>query len=302
MSESNLAILELKRLYSEKRNIMALFREWGGTSQNSPEAILVSYDLQSGSYLEAMKDPVHRRLHDAYSTEIAAILSETSPSSVLEAGIGEATTLCSVLSRMSPIPRVAAGFDIAWSRVDCAKRHAERSGFPGLALSTGDLSAIPFADESFDVVYTAHAVEPNHGREKEILSELLRVARHRVILFEPSYELGGEATRRRIEEHGYCRGLPAVARETGAEIVLHRLLENPMRRENATAVLVIQKPAGAGTGGRQQFACSCCHSPLEPVKEQWFCGKCSLVYPVIAGIPCLLKGNGILATHFPDNP
>jgi hypothetical protein len=46
------------------KNIMAWFREAGGISENSPEAILISYELQTGSYLETMKDLTCRKLHD----------------------------------------------------------------------------------------------------------------------------------------------------------------------------------------------------------------------------------------------
>jgi uncharacterized protein YbaR (Trm112 family) len=203
---------------------------------------------------------------------------------------------------MDPAPRLAAGFDIAWSRVDCARRHAESKGFPALTLCTGDMSAIPFADNAFDVVYTAHAMEPNHGREREILLELLRVARCRVVLCEPSYELGGEATRKRVEEHGYCRGLPSLAREIGAQIVLHRLLVHSMRGDNATAALVLEKPAAPSPESGTLFGCPACHAGMREIKGHWYCAACALVYPVVAGIPCLLRGNGILATHFANNP
>ena len=297
-----LDISQLKLLYKENVNIMALFREVSGLHSNSQEAILTSYDLQSGSYINALGDPDFKKRHDRYCAEIAGLLFEFRPGSVLEAGIGEATTLCSVLSQGKDRSVKFAGFDISWSRVDCARRHADHSGFPDLTLSTGDLSSIPFVDDSFDVVYTAHAIEPNHGREKEILLQLLRVARRRVALFEPSYELGGEATRRRIEEHGYCRGLPSIAEEIGAKIVLHQLLQNPMRPENATAVLVLEKTGGGTSDKGQQFGCPRCRARLRLVKQQWFCDGCSLVYPVISGIPCLLRGNGILATHFPEHP
>ena len=51
------------------------------------------------------------------------------------------------------------------------------NGYENVMLFTSDLDRIPLASESVDVVLTIHAVEPNHGREEPILSELLRVAR-----------------------------------------------------------------------------------------------------------------------------
>lgn len=300
MSEQKTTVSELKQLFSENRNIMAHMRQERKSTENSIEAILVSYDLQSGSYVAARNDPVYRARHDAYSAELASLVGATSPDSLLEAGIGEATTLCSVLSQMERVPSVASGFDIAWSRVHYAKRHAKSMGFPGLHLCTGDMAAMPFEDNAFDVVYTSHAVEPNHGREAAILAELYRVARHRVVLCEPSYELGGEDTRKRIEEHGYCRGLPRIAEELGAKVVLHRLFKNLVSTNNETAALVLEKESAPAHKTDSVFGCPSCRARLEKLHGQWFCGHCSLVYPVIRDIPCLLRGNGILATHFAE--
>ncbi|HYR58594.1 MAG TPA: methyltransferase domain-containing protein [Chthoniobacteraceae bacterium] len=300
MEKPSLNLKELKKLYAQQVNIMGLFREVSGSTQNTTDAILISYDLQSGSYVKAFAEPEHRRKHDLYAAEIAAVIEPLGAASLLEAGVGEATTLCSALAKMKVRPAAIAGFDISWSRISCARKFARGFGFDDANFFTGDLFHIPITDGTFDVVYTAHAIEPNHGREREILAELCRVARRWVVLFEPSFELGNAATRQRIEEHGYCRGLPGVARELGCEIVEHRLLANVMRENNQTAVLLIRKPEPAGPAPREVFACPICRAALELVRGHYFCDECSRVFPVIDGIPCLLAGNGILASKFRD--
>lgn len=300
MEKPTLNLKELKRLYAEKVNIMGLFRELGGSTQNTTDAILVSYDLQSGSYVGAFEDPEQRAKHDFYTGEIASILGPLGATSVLEAGVGEATTFCTALSKLPQPPETLAGFDISWSRIHYARKFAERFGLQRAQFFTGDLFHIPVVDNAFDLVCTAHAIEPNHGREREVLAELYRVARRWVVLFEPSYELGGAATRQRIEEHGYCRGLPTIARELGYEVIEHRLLTHVMRENNETAVLVIRKPAPATPPPAQFLACPSCGGALEVVRGQHFCEDCSLVFPILDGLPCLLAGNGILASKFKD--
>lgn len=291
---------ELRELYEKKTNIMAHLRAVTGSEVNNPEAVLISYDLQSGSYTEAWKNPEHREVRERYTAEIAAVLDALGGDSLMEAGVGEATTLCSVVERLSRRPAVVAGFDIAWSRIACARRHAAERGQPGHLLFTGDLFAVPAADCAFDIVYTAHSLEPNHGREAEAMRELYRVARRWMVLFEPSYELGNEATRRRIEEHGYIRGLPGLAREFGWEIVEHRALRHPIRDNNQTAVLVIRKPEPAGAGEPAGLACPNCRTRLVAHRGHQFCPECLAVFPVIENIPCLLPRNAILATKFLD--
>ena len=45
---------ELKNLYEKGENISEILREDLGLSKNNQEIIEVSYDLQSGSYIESM--------------------------------------------------------------------------------------------------------------------------------------------------------------------------------------------------------------------------------------------------------
>ena len=295
-------VARLREIHAKGGNIMAAVRETTGSATNSAEAVKISYDLQSGSYSQAWSDPVYREMHDIYCAEMAEIISSFGPESVLEAGVGEATTLCSVVGKLHKRPSLVAGFDLSWSRIHFARRHATDRGCEGFFFCTGQLEKIPFPENSFDVVYTAHAVEPNYGRETVILRELLRVARHKLILFEPSYELGGAETRARIKEHGYCRDLPTAAVAAGGRVVLHKLLRNPMRATNQTAALVIEKPHpsdGCGLGG---FACPRCGSPLDALRGNQYCRRCATVFPVIAEIPCLLPENAILATSYaPEN-
>jgi SAM-dependent methyltransferase len=289
-------IAELKELYGKNVNVMQLFRELGGTNRNSREAILVSYDLQSGSYTQALEKPDYREKHERYTAALAQVLERLDGDSLLEAGVGEATTLCNTVAKLRRPPPTIHGFDISWSRIAYARRFASGFAFAP-RFSTGDLFHIPAPDGSFDIVLTSHAIEPNHGRECEALAELFRVARKWLVVFEPSYELGSAEARARIEANGYVRGLPEAARALGLEVVEHRLLEFSYNPLNPTALLLIRKPEPAASAA-PAFGCPLCRQPLAAVHGQLFCESCSLVFPVIDGIPCLLPGNGILASKF----
>jgi hypothetical protein len=63
-----------------------------------------------------------------------------------------------------------------------------RDQFPDLALVQGDGRALPFADESFDFVYS-HAVIEHVGSQAQqirFLAEALRVARHGILITTPN--------------------------------------------------------------------------------------------------------------------
>lgn len=291
----------LKTLYEQGVNIMSLFRERSGSSQNSADAALISYDLQSGSYLRALDDPAHRVQLNRYAEKIAEVIRPLGAASILEAGVGEATTLRHVMEKLTPAPTWTGGFDLCWSRIVYAREYVSRSQSIRPTLFTGDLARIPLPDNAVDLVFTSHAIEPNHGREEPILRELLRVSRRWVALFEPSYELGNELTRRRVEEHGYCRGLPGVAEGLGARVVEHRLLGFDWVAHNQTGLVLLEKSGVALASGEVRLGCPCCHHALDALRGNHFCPECLTVYPTIDGIPCLLPANGILASKYSEN-
>jgi SAM-dependent methyltransferase len=288
---------ELRSAYRHGENILLLIRDRFGLATNEQAAILASYDLQAGSYIEALDDAKFRSLHQLYAQAIGNVIQPLEPRSLLEAGVGEATTLVEATKRLSGIEKLY-GFDLVWSRVYCGARHLRERGHTA-SLFVGELEAIPFPDNSFDVVFTSHAVEPNHGREEVILGELYRVARKYLALFEPSYELAGPEARARMEVHGYCRDLPSLARQRGWKTIDWRLLEVSLNPMNPTGVLLIEKSPGPSgeTGSTVNFCCPVCREPLLQ-SEHWFCRTCGLVYPEIKGIPCLSRMSAIVASKF----
>ena len=60
-----------------------------------------------------------------------------------------------------------------------------------------DIKSIPLASNSIDVITSCHALEPNGKSLNLLLKELFRVAKNKLILFEPSYELNSKEGKRR---------------------------------------------------------------------------------------------------------
>ncbi len=290
---------ELQILYEKGENITELLRHEKGIQYNTDEIIEIAYDLQSGSYIAAMEKAEIGRHITEYTSEIAkTILSLCDPVSILEAGIGEATTLSGVLQNME-IDVSSYGFDLSWSRVAYAKRWLQDKGITSSTLCTGNLFHMPFADNSVDVVYTSHSIEPNGGNEKPILRELFRVARKFVILLEPGYELASEESRRRMDSHGYCKDLKGIADSLGYEVLRHDFFPVTSNPINPTAITIIKKnevifrPAHV-------IACPKFNTSLEEVEGMMFSPEALVVYPILGGIPCLRIENGIFASKYKE--
>ena len=302
----------LKELYDSGINIMEYIRKQNSTDENSVNAILASYDMQAGSYINAVLDeslsdkyhinsvrtPMSRAKYtELFTNELAKEIDNYNYQSVLEAGVGEATTFSFLVKKLKNKDSIAKGFDISPSRIKVAKEFAQSQKVSDAELFVGDLQKIPFKDNSFDIVYTVHAVEPNTNNEKTIVEELYRVANKYLILVEPSYELGNAETKANIENHKYIRNLKKTVDELGYKILKHELF--PIGTyTNQPAIFVIEKQSNQIFSDKVGFACPVCKSDLKTHEGNYFCSDCNLVYPVLSGIPILDASRAIFFSKY----
>jgi ubiquinone/menaquinone biosynthesis C-methylase UbiE/uncharacterized protein YbaR (Trm112 family) len=297
---------KLKELYNKNVNIIDYIKQKTKSDGNTLDMIQVSYDLQAGSYIEKAK--ANNDLENKFSQSLASVLDRIAPyESILEVGAGEATTLCNVISKMKDKPNHVYGFDISYSRIQYAKEHARKHALDQATLFVGDLFNMAFKDNSVDVVYTSHSLEPNGGREREAIMELYRVARKYVVLFEPCYEMADADTQHFMDKHGYIKGLSNVIDNLGYNVIEHRLIfkEDKLSvNKNNTSVTIIEKEVKndfqEAKHNESPLACPLTKTPIELIRNNYFSQDSLLVYPVVDSIPCLLPENAIIATHYLD--
>jgi len=290
---------KLRDKYRQGHNIMSYLRNLLTEDTNHIKAIEISYDLQSGDYSSAMKNPEYLQYKQNFCHSIANHFAELEHyDSIMEAGIGEATTLATLLDYI-PQSTNSYGFDLSWSRVAYAKKWLEGQGHSTTQLCTGDLFNIPFGDNSIDIVYTSHSIEPNGGNEAAILEELFRVARKYVVLLEPAYELATDEARARMDSHGYCKGLKQTCEQLGYKVIKNQLFDYSSNALNPTAIIVIEKLSNEAPV-TDIFACPLHKTPLRKSPNALYSEEALSLYPVIDGIACLRIENSILASHYDE--
>jgi len=288
---------ELIAAYRRGENIIALLKE-GGVDKNNDAIIETAYDLQTGSYVKALGDPNMLHHKEAYGAAIAEqVQSLTEPTSILEAGVGEGTTLSFVLDGFGKECPEAHGFDISWSRIACCREWLIGRGHNSVVLSVASLLHLPYLDDSFDVVYTSHTIEPNGGNEPTILKELYRITSRYLVLLEPGYELASDEAQQRMETHGYCRGLVRHSEELGMEVVKHELFPHTSNPLNPTAITVIAKNAQASPVS-PTWACTHFGDRLIDHGDSLYSNGSLRAYPKVGGIPCLRPKDGIIASAY----
>jgi hypothetical protein len=121
-----LDVLAAKRAYQHGQNVTEALRAQRGVSENTAEIIETAYDLQAGTYIEAVDKDYARA--DTYSQEVARLLDSriSADASLLDVGTGELTTL---------------------SLVSAHLKHRPSSAFPRLVFLPGYGAVLPGPDE-----------------------------------------------------------------------------------------------------------------------------------------------------------
>lgn len=290
---------------------MHQLREETGKQENDLSMILKSYDLQAGSYRESYyngfsKDKYIdgknrkvsmsvREYNELRCIEIAKYIKAYEPKSILEVGVGECTTLADLLKNL-PNDIIAHGVDISFSRIAYGNLFLKEHGIKNGKLVVGNMFSLPYKDNSFDIVYTYHTIEPNTGKEYEAIEELYRVTKKYLVLIEPTFELGNEETKKNIREHRYAENISNTLNRLGYNVIKHELFPVGTYK-NQSAITIIEKLAPSSNC--LTISCPVCKSVLLE-EEHLFCEECLAIYPIIKGIPCLTEDSAILGSKFND--
>lgn len=290
---------KIKEIYSKGENIIQYLKSIAGNKLNSIEDILISYDFQAGSYIQGFaKNPDYI---NNYCKALASQIDNLGNfDSILEVGVGEATTLNTLIKNLKNKPSNILGFDISWSRLKFAKELLTDFNLNNVNLFTANLFEIPLLDNSIDIVYTSHSIEPNGGREEEALKELYRITKKYLVLLEPSFEFANDEARKRMKLNGYVTELFSSANKLNYKIIEHRLFDFTSNLLNPTGLIIIEK--NATETNSLNLVCPISHTELLKYNDSLLYSKESfLAYPIIESIPCLLQENSILATHLMTN-
>ncbi len=289
-------ILGMRAAYARGDNVMAWARTNFARADNSLVSALVAYDLQAGSYVDwARANPNY---NNKWCAQLAGLIQPyvEAGDHVLEVGVGEATTLAGVVKAVNRPDLAVMGFDVSWSRIKVAQAWIAENSIDA-RLFVGDLFHIPLADNSIDVIYTAHSLEPNGGREAAAISELLRVARKAVVLVEPLYELASELAQKQMLEHGYVRSLKSTAEQLGAEVVEYGLLDVCDGPHNPSGVVCMVKPdPEPRMKVKGYWQCPLTGVPLIDQGDIFYAEQVGIAYPVMRGVPLLRGEHGVVAS------
>ena len=292
---------KIRDAYERGENVTKLLRE-EGSKINSLEAIEIAYDLQAGSYVRAALEDLPGFLRR--TKEMGEILRShvSFMDVVIDCGAGELTTL-SGMSGFMPENITLQAFDLSLSRLNVGLRFASRAMrsdlWAGLNVFAASMDRIPLPEASVDIVMSSHALEPNFGRELDLLKEMLRVCRKKLVLFEPSFEDNSDEGKQRMIDLGYVRNLPDHLEAAGGRLIEKFPLRNVANRLNPTFCYVVEKidARGAVDALETRFQCPITGHALERRQGYLWSKGGGYAYPIINKIPLLRAKDSILMCH-----
>ena len=189
----------------------------------SLENVKKKYDQISGTYIRnieknntkfyaELKDGTvvkcKGNIHSYYADIIGKIIKQTKSKSFLEVGAGELTHINKIYNLLKKnnfkIDKSGA-LDISFKRLLAGKKYLKSKKNKINYIVQGNAAELPFADDSFDLIYTTHCLEQVPSLFVESVNEMLRVAKNYVVLLEPSFELSNEITSNYITYKGYVQ-------------------------------------------------------------------------------------------------
>lgn len=286
----------IKKLYENNINIINYLNEMDKKTINSIEDIMISYDFQAGSYIEG--DKKNPEIRNYFCETLISIIKklENNPKNIFEPGAGEGNNLKRLLESKCFDLNFIGGCDLSWSRMKYAEEFLGEK--ENLNLFMGNMFNLPLKDNSIDIVYTSHAMEPNGGKEAFLLRELYRITNKYLILFEPIYELASREAKERMDKHGYVKDLYKIAKNLGYNVLEYKLMEditvNPL---NPTGLIIISKNySDTNINLRNPLCCPITKTNIEKIGNMLFSEEAMLSYPILNNIPCLLDDYAIITT------
>ena len=239
-------------------------------NSRSLENVQKKYDKISGTYIHSIENEKRfygelndgtvvkckGNIHKYYGDIISKIIKQTKSKSFLEVGAGELTQfklICDFLKKINFKVDETGALDISLKRLLVGKSYLKKKNNKIDYIIQGNAAELPFANDSFDLIYTCHCLEQVPELFKQSVDEMLRVAKNYVVLIEPSYELSNKITNNYIYYKDYIQINEKLLRSI--KYKYFKRIKLPFRQYLNGAELIIYKKKKKKKKTKVEFIC-----------------------------------------------
>ena len=297
MNDDQLFLL-CKSLYTSNINITEYVKK-NEIEVDKSKLIEIIYELQTGNYIKYDNDVANSFLRESYCKFYSNILKlyiRNTFCSIIDCGTGELTTLKRVFNNLEHHDNIKIhAIDISLSRLHVGKKNWTQNTLDLPCLLCTDFLNLPFCDNSFDMLITNHALEPNRNNEIRIINEFLRVS-PLLILFEPSKKVNSLEGIQRMDSLNFIEEIEDIVSKTNGSIeAIHDVpYEYVANKLNPTRCYVIKRNCHNGNEIKTQFSFPGTNDKLELLGNNFLYSELhSSVFPIFEGIPILKINSSI---------
>lgn len=181
---------------------------------------------------------IRRRYLEYLYTEVQ---SDRYPMRMLEVGCGNCINQVELKEHYKGNAELF-GLDISGRRLAVAKQYfGER--LAGVTLQEGSITErTPWPDGYFDIVFSMFCIEQIAYETRSAIAEMVRLARVKVVMIEPVFELGRLAQKLYLYNADHTRILLKSCRELGYEPSRLEVLDVHDNPVNQSSIVVLTKP------------------------------------------------------------
>ena len=234
-----------KILYKLKLNKDINYTQYLRSLKNLSELDIIrhSYDLQTGSYLKRFF--AREKKYIQYTNEISQVINSNFKNfrTMIDCGCGEMTVSYLIIKRLISVKKFFL-CDISLNRMMEGKKFLRKKLNKTLTNKLNffctSLDKIPFKDNSIDLIFTSHALEPNKIKSINIIKELYRISKKGLIFCEPDYTTASREQKKRMKKNNYVQNIPGILRKLDFKFTRIKL-KNSLTKTNQTTCFIIHK-------------------------------------------------------------
>ena len=273
----------LIKLFKKNVNIQNYLKR--NTALKKYEITKIAYDIQSGSYID-FHYKVKNKLPKILDPLVGEIKKFKNIKTILDFGTGELTNLSYIMNSLPNNIKFYAN-DISLSRLILGKKFIKKKisnkKFKNLNIFCTNHFRLPFNDNSIDLIITIQAIEPNNTYKKDLLNELIRVAKKGLILMEPHFEIGDKKIKKRMKKFGYIRNFEKLIKSYKIPYSIINK-KHHFYSLNPNSLFVMKKNKKNTYKSQSSFVDPLSKDKLKFLNNYYYSNKSKRIYPLIDDI------------------
>ena len=282
-NKNNINYTELLKLLNSKVNIYKFLKKT--TNLSNEKIVQISFDIQAKSYFSIYKND---KIIEKVMLPIIEILKKnfSNSKSIMDCGCGELIKSFFLFKRLNFIKNFFAN-DISLNRLYLGKKFIKKIRFnKKINLFCSSMKNLPLKNNSIDVIFTSHSIEPNKSADAEVMiKELFRVCNHGLCLHESHFQSANEIQKKRMQKFNYARNIEKILKKLDCTYQIIKLDHHHNKLNKACLFLVKKNKTLKNKNNLKTYVDLDTKDQLYNFKNFLYSKKSKKLYPVFDNIP-----------------